>query len=752
MIEDTVPQIGEPAKRIDGVAKAIGSQVYPSDYVVEGMLRLRILRAAHPHARILSINYHNAEQVPGVVRIFTAKDIPGKNGVGVVRQDAPVLCEDRVRCVGDAVAIIAAETEEAAMLARDLVEVEYDLLPVVTDAREAMKKDAPKIHPGGNILSEIHTGHGDVEAAFAQADYIFENEYVTGRQEHVPMETEAGAAFYDEQHCLTIRHGGQYPHRDQTQIADFLAIPQNDVRVLTPMVGGSFGGKDDFNVQCHLALVTYLTGRPCYIMLDRSESIIVTPKRHPFYTQYKIACNADGKLLAAELHMIADTGAHTSWGEEVLYVATKCCLGPYYIPHVKLDAYCVYTNNCISGAFRGFGGLQGTFGIELQMDTMARELGFDPIEFRRLNGLIPGQQAPGGFDFDSNSSSLNQVLNEIEKGTIYTQRNELKALSSPQMYWKKRGVGVAAAWKVNGYGHGIPDSAEVQIDITEVGKYRVLIGGVDMGQGNATVFAQITAKEMNCTIEQVEVHIGDSAGPDTGSCDAVRTTFIMSTALVKASRDLHYKIIEKIADQLNCETDKVVVVGNCGKNIDTGRTIPLLKLGRLSGSGQVRIYQENPEDNTDDFNVGVFTYCAQAVLVEVDLLTGKVSILKIQSAIDAGKVINQQGFEGQSEGGIAQSIGYTLMEDCLMKNGQVLNTALSTYVVPYIIDVPDEIVTTAVENPDPQTAFGAKGIAEVVMVPTPSAILNAVYDAIGERFTQIPLTSERVLGRLSLGS
>ncbi|MDE0157784.1 MAG: xanthine dehydrogenase family protein molybdopterin-binding subunit [Gammaproteobacteria bacterium] len=752
MVKPTVPQIGEPARRIDGVTKAIGSHVYPSDYVIEGMLRLRILRAEHPHARILSINTSTAEQVPGVVRIFTAADIPGKNGVHPFNIDGPVLCEDRVRCVGDAVAIVAAETDEAAIRARDLVEVEYDLLPVIADVYEAMEPNAYKIHPDGNILCEIHNIQGDVADGFADADFIFENDYVTGRQEHIPMETEAGAAFYDENGLLTIRHGGQYPHRDHAQIAEFLAVSEQDVRVLTPMVGGSFGGKDEFTVQCHLALVTYLTKQPSYIMLDREESIIATTKRHPFYKRYKIACDRNGKLQAAEIRMIADTGAHASWGYAVLKVATETCLGPYYIPNVKLDAYCVYTNNCVSGAFRGFGGLQGSIGIESQMDEMARKLEFDPLELRRINELQPGQQAPSGFVYNAKSSSLNQVLDEVEVGPIYSRRDELKALSPPQDRWTKRGVGVSAAWMCVGYGHGIPDSAEVRLESTKKGHYRLLVGGVDMGQGNATAFAQIVANEMNCAIDQVEVHIGDSAGPDTGACDAVRTMYITSAAVVKAAQDLRHKILEKFSSIFGCEYEEVELVGTAGKNIASGNTMAIRELGVLTGNGIVRIYQENPEDNTDDFNAWVFTYSAQAALVEVDVLTGKVNVLKFHSAVDAGKVVNRQGFEGQSEGGIAQSIGYTLMEDCVMDEGRVLNPALSTYVAPYIIDIPDEIITTAVENPDPNTPFGVKGIAEIVMCPTPSAILNAVYDAVGVRYTQIPLTPERVLEKLSYAS
>lgn len=392
--------------------------------------------------------------------------------------------------------------------------------------------------------------------------------------------------------------------------------------------------------------------------------------------------------------------------------------------------------------------MEGSVGIESQMDMMARTFDFDPIDFRRKNGLSPGQQAPGGFTFNASSSSFYQVLDELEEGPVYSRFSELKG-ASHQSRWKKRGIGVASTWMCNGFGHGAADSAEAQVDTTDTGNYRLLIGGVDMGQGNATMFAQIVAQKMDCAIEQVEVHIGDSAGPDAGACDSVRSTFIMNKAVEKAAEDLRKKIIGKMASVLGCGAENVELLGDLGKDIESGASLPLTEICMLSGKGIVRIYQESPEDNTEDYNAWVFTFGAQAALVEVDLLTGKVDVLKIHSVVDAGKVMNRQGFEAQSEGGIVQSLGYTLMEECQMENGRILNNSLSTYVAPYIKDVPDVITTTAVEDPDPQTAFGARGIAEAVMCPTPPAILNAVYDAIGERFTRIPLTSERVIQRLN---
>jgi CO/xanthine dehydrogenase Mo-binding subunit len=364
LTSEVAPGIGESLARIDGWSKARGTHVFPSDYVLEGMLWLRVLRAHLPHARILSIDTSAAEQVDGVVGVFTARDVPGSNRVGSAVQDQPILCEEKVRYVGDALAVVAAESDEAAYGARDLIKVEYEPLPVVSDPRAALESGAPSVHDGGNLVSELHFGRGDLASAVERADFVFENEYLTGRQAHAFLETEAGVAFYDEGGRLTVRTGGQSPQSTQRHIARALGLRDEDVRVIMPMPGGAFGGKYEITVQGYLALVTLLTKRPCRIMLDRDESFVAGLKRHPFHMRYRTACSADGRLEAAEVELIADTGAYASHGPAVLSLATEHCLGPYYFPTLKIDGYCVYTNNSFAGAFRGFGVPQVAFGIE----------------------------------------------------------------------------------------------------------------------------------------------------------------------------------------------------------------------------------------------------------------------------------------------------------------------------------------------------------------------------------------------------
>jgi CO/xanthine dehydrogenase Mo-binding subunit len=737
------PKIGDPIRRIDALAKATGTQVYPSDYLLDGMLCLRVFRSPHPHARIISLDTSAAKRAPGVVCVLTADDIPGDRYTGLLTPDMPVLCEDIVRRQGDPIAIVAAETEEEARQACSLINVEFELLPVVSDPLKALKTDAILLHPDGNLVSELHIENGDVEGGFADADLVFENEYRTGRQEHAFLEPESGAAYYDEEGRLTIRFGGQHPHWDRDIIAKILGVETNEVRIISPMMGGSFGGKDDIDVQCYLALVTSLTKRPCRMVFDRQESIISGTKRHPFICTYKTACTMEGEWLAAEVELIADAGAYTSWGPAVLNVAVDACLGHYQIPHVKVDAYCVYTNNSNASAFRGFGAPQVIFGLEQQVDIMARACDLDPIDFRRKNAVRT--KAPLGFDFEGDES-FTLALDSAEKGPVYSKRDLFVKLPDPDRGWKKRGVGVAAAWMGVGYGAGVPDNAEVHVKLTKDGNYQLLVGGTDMGQGNGTAFVQMVAHELNCQLEDIELILGDTLGPDAGSCDAARQMTLVGSATVSAARDLYRQIQEEAARELGAEPESIHLEGGSVVVEEAGERRPLAGLGVLTGKGFANIPEVEPL--IPGIPKNLYVAGVQVALVEVDLMTGKIDVLKMHNVIDAGKVINRQGVEGQSEGGVVQGLGYALMEDCILSDGVFLNSDFATYIIPSVKDVPGDMETTILEVPSVIGPYGAKGIAEVVIVPTAPAILNAVYDAIGERFTKIPLSAEDVAMRL----
>jgi len=736
------PRIGDPILRIDGRDKVTGQQIYPSDYFLEGMLSLRVLRSTYPHAKILSLRTAAAEKLPGVACVVTASDIPGDKLTGLIKPDMPVLCDDIVRRQGDPIAIVAAKSDDIARHAVNLIEVEYEPLPVVSDPRAALNPDSPQVHTNGNLISELHIENGDIESAFENAALIFEHEYVTGRQEHAHIETESGAAYYDENGLLTVRFGGQHPHWDRDILSKILGIDPDDLRVISPMMGGSFGGKDDIDVQTYLALVTYLTKRPCRMVFDRRESIIAGTKRHPFITSYKTACTKDGQWLVAQVEIIADSGAYTSWGPAVLNVAVDACLGHYQIPNVRVDAYCVYTNNTNASAFRGFGAPQVIFGLEQQVDIMARACGTDPIDFRKRHAVRPGMQAALGFQHDGDDS-FRQILEAANQGQIYSQRDEL---SEPERPEKQRGVGVAAAWMGIGYGAGVPDHAEVHVRLTNQGRYQLLVGGTDMGQGNGTAFVQMVAHELNCQVDDIDLILGDTLGPDSGSCDAARQMSLVGRATVSAARELYRHIRGESARELGTAPEAILLEGRSAIIANTGERRSLAGLGELTGKG----FSDLPEIEPliPGIPKNLYVAGAQVALVEVDTLTGEVEVLKMQNIIDAGKVINRQGVEGQSEGGLVQGVGYTLFEDCIVSEGNVMNHDFATYIIPSIRDIPDEVVTTILEEPSTIGPYGAKGIAEVVIVPTAPAILNAVYDALGERFTKIPLTPEDVVLRL----
>jgi xanthine dehydrogenase molybdenum-binding subunit len=733
------PKIGDPVPRIDGRAKVTGQQIYPSDLFLDGMLSVRVLRAPHAHAKIFSIDTRAAEQVPGVERVLTAADIPGDKMTGLITPDMPVLCDELVRRQGDPIAIVAAESDTIARRACGMIDVAYELLPVISDPRQAMLPGSHRLHPEGNIISELHIENGDVDEIFGNAALVFEHEYSTGRQEHAHIETESGAAYYDDDGRLTVRFGGQHPHWDQEIISKILGIDRNEVRIISPMMGGSFGGKDDIDVQTYLALVTYLTKRPCRMVFDRRESLIAGTKRHPFICSYKTACTVEGEWLAAQVELIADSGAYTSWGPAVLNVAVDACLGHYQIPNVKVDAYCVYTNNSNASAFRGFGAPQVVFGLEQQVDIMARACRIDPIEFRRRNAVKPGMKAALGFVYHGDDS-FRQILDAAAQGVLYRQGNQ------SENHEKQRGLGFAAAWMGVGYGAGVPDNAEVHVKLTHDGRYQLLVGGTDMGQGNGTAFVQMVAHELNCQMDDIELILGDSLGPDAGSCDAARQMSLVGRATVAAARDLYRQIQDEAARELGAAPDDILLKGRSIIREDSGEMRPLSGLGEMTGKGFADLPDMEPL--IPGIPKTLYVAGAQVALVEVDIFTGKVDVLNMHNIIDAGKVINRQGVEGQSEGGLVQGLGYALYEDCILSEGKLLNHDFSTYIIPSIHDIPGEIITTILEEPSTIGPYGAKGVAEVVIVPTAPAILNAVCDAIGERFTKIPLTQEDVKMRM----
>ena len=744
--------IGKEIPRVDGLEKATGKIKYMSDLEFPNMLYGKILRAKFPHAKILHIDTSKAEALDGVFAVVTHKDVPGVNGFGIVIPDMPVLCEDKVRYIGDAVAAVAAVSEEIAEKAISLIDVQYEPLPIVDDPEEAMKADAPKVHKEGNIHLHTEITRGNVDEALKEADLIIEETFTTGRQDHMPLETEGGVAFVDDDGVLNVCVGSQYPQRDQLQLARALNLNPKKIRIVSYPVGGAFGRKDELSIQPILALLAIKTKRPVKIVTTREESIISYWKRHPFKMHYKVGFKKDGTLLGADVKLIEDKGAYSSLGGPVLNLAVEHACGAYRIDNVHVDGYAVFTNNGVAGAFRGFGAPQTTFAIETIMDIASQKLGMDPIELRKKNALRKGDRTSIG-NVLTTSVGTELVLDAIKTSNIWKKRDSLRR-TDPVKPWIKYGVGMALTYQGTGLGVGLPDYGGAILKMNEDGGFTVGVGTVDYGQGIGTSYAQIVAEAMKCPIEKVKVILGDTLlTADSGPTSASRGVYTGGKAAVIAAEKMKDILKNKAALLLNTTVDTL--------DFDFGFVVDKASNKKISYEELAKQFKEEnnlPEtegyflvpisdmkiENAFGLPHHIFAFSAHAAYVEVNTLTGEVKVLEGAEAVDGGIVVNKQGYEAQVEGGYVMGLGYGLMEDVIIEKGIVKNPHFSNYIIPSIMDAPLKIETIPVINPEDTGPFRAKGIAETVMVATAPAITNAIFDATGARIFDIPATPERV--------
>lgn len=724
--------IGKSVPRYDAREKVTGKALFPGDLFLPGMLHMKILFAERPHACIKRLDISKAKTYPGVVAVFTAKDVP-VNEYGLQKKDQPVLCgpgsnktgTDVVRFVGDQIALVVAEDEDTAAKARNLIEIEFEDLPIVTDPIAAMHSDSPLIHPelgNNNICVNYKIRKGDVTSGFAEAGVVVESEYHLPFQEHAYLQPEAGLAYIDDEDRVTVQCGGQWPHTDQAQIAHSLGLPEDQVRVIYPAIGGAFGGREDISLQIVLALAAWKLHRPVKIVWSRRESIIGHCKRHPVTVKAKWGATKAGKLLAAEMEIIADGGAYMYTSNKVLGNTTIVCTGPYSIPNVKVDTYVVYTNNIPTGAFRGFGAPQGNFIAEAQMNKLADALGIDPVEFRLRNVLQGGDTLGVGTE-PPGPISIRQVIEAAAlKGGWMRSAN---GWNSPQVRQPfktmpvKRGVGFAAGFKNVGFSFGYPENCWARIELfgtSEIERVVAYHAGADVGQGAHTVMGQMVAEAVGVALEKVNMITSDTATMgNSGSASASRMTFMSGNAIRGAAQ---------IALQKWQAEERPAV-----------------------GEYKYLAPQTTPFTKETGFSMPNFAYAyaAQAVEVEVDTETGIVRLIRVVSADDVGQAINPQLVEGQIEGAIVQAQGYALMENFQMKDGRVLTDQLSTYLIPTVLDVPEKIESEIVEVPDPRGPWGARGVGELPFLPLAPAVLAAIHNAVGVWIDEIPATPERVL-------
>jgi CO/xanthine dehydrogenase Mo-binding subunit len=733
--------VGQSQIRLDARAKVTGEALFSGDLNLPDQAYAKVLFSTYPHAIVRSVDISEALKMEGVLTILTSADVP-VNEYGLQAPDQPVLCgpgsnkpfADHVRFVGDQIAFVIADTEEIAANALKKIHVEYEELPLITDPREAMKPEAMLLHPDtdSNIFTHYRIRKGDIKDAFTKCDVIVESTYYTPPQEHAYLQPEAGLSYFDEEGRITVAVGGQWVHEEQEQIAHALGVPAERVRVIHPAIGGAFGGREDMSIQIVLALgVVKLREmgkyRPIKIIWSREESIIGHHKRHPYYMKARWGATRDGKVIAVDNEIIADGGAYVYTSNKVLGNATLMCNGPYEIPNVKVEAYAVYTNNIPNGAFRGFGGPQGAFLAEMQMNKLAEALNMDPVEIRMRNLLeddvltVVGTPLPAGVTIKHvvEDCARNSYWEHSDSG--WRKKGGQKKSENGKPYLK-RGIGFACAFKNVGFSFGAAELSNATIELhgeAEIDYAVVHYAGADVGQGAHTVFAQMAAQALGLPFDKIRMVVADTGQTEnSGSASASRSTFMAGHAIHGAAE----------AAMKKWEEEERPAVA----------------------SFQYRPPRTTHFDPETGYSMPNFTYgyVAEAAEVEVDIETGEIRILNVVCSDDVGKAINPQQVEGQMEGAIVQATGYVITENLIEDAGQVITKYFSTYLIPTVLDIPESIDKHILEFPDPIGPWGARGMGEMPYLPYAPAIISAVHDATGVWINEFPLTPERVVRSL----
>ncbi len=728
--------INRSIQRVDAIDKVTGKAKYPSDFDCENQLHLKVVFAERPHAIIHSINTSEAEKFPGVVAVLTASDVP-VNEYGLQKKDQPVLCgpgstingADHVRFIGDQVACIIAESMDIAEKASHLLKIDWEDLPIVADPRKSWDGTSIEIHPftSRNVCWYDRVRKGDVDSAFADADVIIENDYETPLQEHAYLQPEAGFAYTDDEGRITVVVSGQWTHEDQEQIAHALGIPIDRVRVIYPAIGGAFGGREDMSVQIVLALAVKKLSeagidRPVKCVWSREESIIGHGKRHNYKIHSKWGATKDGKIIASETRILADAGAYMYTTNKVMGNAILVCNGPYEIPNVSIDAYAVYTNNIPGAAFRGFGGPQGTFAGEMQMNHLAEALGMDPVEIRMKNLYHPGSLINVNTPIPK-SVTMQEVLEDCASVSGWEKRSgKWKKKSNPSINSSssfRNGTGIAAGFKNIGFSYGYGENCWATIELEgekEITHVVIRHGAAEVGQGSHTAIKQMAAEALGVDIEIITTDYSDtSTSKSSGSVSASRMTFMAGNSVRQAAEIALHKW--ELGERPVKVTHQYLAPQTTPLDPETGYCMPNF----------------------------TYAYVAQSVDLVVDVDTGQVKINKVIVSDDVGKAINPQQVVGQIEGCTIQAQGYVMMENFIQEGGYSKTNRFSTYLIPTVMDIPDQVESRILEYPDQYGPWGARGVGELPYLALAPAIMSAMYDATGVWFHDFPLTPERVL-------
>lgn len=774
--------VGKKQPRVDAVKLALGRPAFVDDIELPGMLYAKILHSPHAHARIVKIDASRARQLPGVQAVLTHHDvkrIPFATAGQGYPEPSPydtVMLDNKVRYVGDRVAVVAAESPEIAERALEQIDVEYEILPAIFDPEEAMKPGAPIIHdepdcsgvsdPQRNLVAHLSATVGDVEEGFRQADLILEREYRVHHVQQSSIEPHIAITWLDEDDRLVIRTSTQVPFHVRRIVARVLDIPVRRIRVIKPRIGGGFGGKQEVLIEDLCGALTLLTRRPVRLEYTRAEELTAARARHPQIIRLKTGVTKDGRLTAIDMNVLENAGAYGTHSLTVMSVTGSRALSLYRCPHIRYEANAVYTNLVVAGAFRGYGAPQGFFALESHIDELAELVGMDPIEFRQLNVVREGDETPIAEILGEGREGYRQVIRScglaecIERGmkeigwrekrqasTVRPQTSTLGPSSTGDSRPAathhsslRRGVGVALALQAS----GIPgvDMGAASLKMNEDGSFNLLVGATDLGTGADTVLAQIAAEELGVEVDRIITYSSDTDfTPFDPGAYASSTTYISGGAVKKAAAqvkqqilDVASRLLEEPVDNLRCEAGTVVSL--------TGQRISYeeICLSSLYQKDQFQIMAVASHTSYDSPPPFAATFAE----VEVDPETGIVRVVKIVSAIDCGVPINPATAEGQVEGAVAQALGYALTEEMPFdERGRMLYTDFKNYRIYTAADMP-EITAILVKTYEPTGPFGAKAIAEIPINGPAPAIANAIAHAVGVRLRQLPFTPERV--------
>ncbi len=745
--------VGRRIPKLDAAQKAMGRAEYIQDINMPGMLYGRILYSKYAHANIIRIDISKAMALSGVHAVLTGEDVPKKMKMGFYK-DNPPLKKGKVCSFRDEVAAVAATSPEIAKKALDLIEIQYEELPGIFDPEKAMEKDAPLVHEyhKSNVLNlpwKLH--YGDVEKAEKEAAFVVEDRFTTTWVTHCCLGTSGAVALFDASDNLTIYSNTQIPslaQKDFLEALKAMGLENKRVRVIKPIIGGGFGSKLDTYAYEHIAiLLAYKCRKPVKVTFDRVEEFKATSTRQPAIINIKQGCDKNGKLLFRDIKMILDNGAYTSWGATTPSVMMMPITSLYRVENVRYDAKCVYTNNTYSQAMRGYGNPQATFAIESSMDMLAEKAGIKPIEFRRINRNHPGDNTPQGFKITT--CGLGECIDEVEKELIK---------DTP----KEKGVGTGFASLIHvGGGARIykSDGCGAILKMDDYGKVNIFTGGTDMGQGMDNITAQIVAEELGLLVEDINViHTDTDICPWDVGAHASRSTFVAGNAALGAAKKVKKKILQlgsKILDapeeNLVLKNRLIFVPDDPQKSMAIDK---LLRKAHFSPGGTMlmadHFYDPKNENMGKDFKGNMsmtYTFGVHGVKVRVDEETGKVEVIEYVAAHDVGRAINPLLLEGQVYGGVVMGLGYALTEEVVHKNGENMNANFRDYKLFTAKDAV-KIKAPILETPDKEGPFGAKGIGEPGCVPTAPAIANAIYDAVGVRIKNLPITPEKVLAAL----